>query len=47
MQPSVSLIVALVAQFQVYCQDLHHEAIDVYLAQANPRQVGVLHTLPG
>ena len=40
-----SLIVALVAQFQVYCRDLHDEAIDVYLAQANPRQVGVLHTL--
>ena len=40
-----SLIVALVAQFQVYCRDLHDEAIDVYLAQANPYQAGVLETL--
>ena len=40
-----SLLVALVAQFQVYCRDLHDEAIDVYLAQANPHQAGVPETL--
>jgi len=40
-----SLLVALVGQFQVYCRDLHNEAIDVYLAAANQRQVEVIDTL--
>ena len=40
-----SLLVALVGQFQEYCRDLHNEAIDVYLAAANQRQVEVLDTL--
>ena len=40
-----SLLVALVGQFQEYCRDLHNEAIDVYLAAANQRQVEVLNTL--
>ena len=40
-----SLLVALVGQFQMYCRDLHNEAIDVYLAAANQGQVKVLHTL--
>jgi hypothetical protein len=34
-----------VGQFQVYCRELHNEAIFVYLAQANPCQVTVLETL--
>ena len=40
-----SLFVALVGQFQVYCRDLHDEAISVYLAQANPRQVSAIEIL--
>ena len=40
-----SLFVTLVGQFQVYCRELHNEAIFVYLAQANPCQVTVLETL--
>ena len=40
-----SLFVALVGQFQVYCRELHDEAISVYLAQANPRQVDALRRL--
>ena len=40
-----SLLVALVGQFQVYCRDLHDEAIGVYVAEANPHQAGVLETL--
>lgn len=40
-----SLLVALVGQFQVYCRDLHNEAIDVYLAAANQRQVEVIDAL--
>lgn len=33
-----SLFLALVAQFQSYCRDLHDEAAAVYLEQANPHQ---------
>lgn len=33
-----SLFLALVAQFQSYCRDLHDEAVDVYVAEANPHQ---------
>ena len=40
-----SLFVALVGQFQVYCRELHDEAISEYLAQANPRQVDALRRL--
>jgi len=40
-----SLLVALVGQFQVYCRDLHNEAIDVYLEAANQRQVEVIDAL--
>ena len=40
-----SLFVALVGQFQVYCRELHDEAISVYLAQANPCQVDALRKL--
>ena len=40
-----SLFVALVGQFQVYCRDLHDEAISVYLAQANPRQISAIEIL--
>jgi hypothetical protein len=40
-----SLFVVLVAQFQTYCRDLHDEAVDVHVAQANPRQALVLRNL--
>ena len=40
-----SLFVTLVGQFQVYCRELHNEAISVYIASANKRQVEVLETL--
>ena len=40
-----SLFVTLVGQFQVYCRELHNEAISVYIASANERQVAVLETL--
>jgi hypothetical protein len=40
-----SLFVVLVAQFQIYCRDLHDEAIDVHVAAANARQADVLRTL--
>ncbi len=40
-----SLFVALVGQFQVYCRELHDEAVRVYLSQANPRQVAALDSL--
>lgn len=40
-----SLLIALVGQFQVYCRDLHNEAIDVYLSEANQCQVDVIGTL--
>ena len=37
-----SLFVALVAQFQSYCRNLHDEAVSVYLSEADPRTVPVL-----
>jgi hypothetical protein len=40
-----SMFVALVAQFQTYSRDLHDEAIDVHVTQANPQQAGVLRVL--
>lgn len=40
-----SMFVVLVAQFQIYCRDLHDEAIDVHVAAANTRQADVLRTL--
>lgn len=40
-----SLFVALVAQFQSYCRDLHELAIDVHIAHANPRQRETLRQL--
>ena len=40
-----SLFVALVSQFQVYCRELHDEAIGVYLNEANPRQLDALRRL--
>lgn len=40
-----SLFVVLVAQFQIYCRDLHDEAIDVHVVAANPHQADVLRTL--
>ena len=33
-----SLFLALVAQFQSYCRDLHDDAVAVYVAEANPYQ---------
>ncbi|MGI8434618.1 MAG: hypothetical protein ACR2LE_07785 [Nocardioidaceae bacterium] len=33
------------AQFQIYCRDLHDEAIDVHVGAANPQQADVLRTL--
>jgi len=40
-----SLFLALVAQFQGYCRDLHDEAVAVYLDQANPTQKNNLELL--
>ena len=40
-----SLLVTLVGQFQVYCRDLHDEAIGVYLSEASEHQREVLQTL--
>jgi hypothetical protein len=40
-----SLFVALVAQFQIYCRDLHDEAIDVHVAAANVLQAGLLRSV--
>jgi hypothetical protein len=40
-----SLFVALVAQFQTYCRNLHDEAIDALVAEASSRQAGILRTL--
>lgn len=37
-QVNRSLYVALVAQFQGFCRDLHDEALRVYLDEANPLQ---------
>ncbi len=40
-----SLFVALVAQFQTYCRNLHDEAVDLHVTHANAHQVELLHTL--
>lgn len=40
-----SLFLALVAQFQSYCRDLHDEAVGVYLQQANMLQRDNLEVL--
>ena len=40
-----SLFVALLAQFQTFCRDLHDEAIEVHVRAANPNQAGVLRAL--
>ena len=40
-----SLFVALVAQFQLYCRNLHDDAVDVYLSEADPCWADVLGTL--
>lgn len=37
-----NLFVALVAQFQTYCRSLHDEAVEVHVANANPRQADVI-----
>jgi hypothetical protein len=40
-----SLFVALVAQFQTYCRNLHDAAIDIHAAGANEAQGALLRTL--
>ena len=40
-----SLFVALVAQFQEYCRELHDGAAAVHVAAANPRQAAVVFNL--
>lgn len=40
-----SLFVALVAQFQTYCRDLHDDAIDVHTAAATAEQRELVRTL--
>jgi hypothetical protein len=40
-----SLLVALMAQFQAFCRDLHDEAVEVHVREARPGQGGVLRTL--
>ena len=40
-----SLFVALVAQFQVYCRNLHDEAVDVYLSPIGAPQAEILRGL--
>jgi len=40
-----SLFVALAAQFQSFCRDLHDEAVAVHVAAANPAQAGLLRVL--
>ncbi len=44
-QLNLSLFVALVAQFQLYCRNLHDEAVEVYLSHAGSRWSGVLGRL--
>lgn len=36
---------ALVAQFQTYCRDLHDEAVDVHVSYSMPQQSELLRTL--
>lgn len=40
-----SLFLVLVAQFQTYGRDLHDEAVEVHVGQANPCQTAVLRKL--
>ncbi len=40
-----SLFVALVAQFQTYCRNLHDEAVDLHVNHANAHQAELLHAL--
>lgn len=40
-----SLFLALVAQFQSYCRDLHDEAAQVFIGQASPQQMSTLKVL--
>lgn len=40
-----SLFLALVAQFQSYCRDLHDEAAQVFIGQASPAQMVTLKVL--
>lgn len=40
-----SLLVALVAQFQSFCRDLHDEAVEVHVREARAGQEGMLRTL--
>jgi hypothetical protein len=40
-----SLFLALVAQFQSYCRDLHDEAAQVFIGQASPYQMSTLKVL--
>ena len=40
-----SLFVALLAQFQAYCRDLHDQAVSVYVATAIPEQRAVIRVL--
>ena len=42
---NLSLFLALVAQFQSYCKNLHDQAVDVYVGQADPRMADVLENL--
>ena len=44
-QFNLSLFVALTAQFQFYSRNLHDDAVDVYVAEADPRWSQVLGTL--
>lgn len=40
-----SLFLALVAQFQSFCRDLHDEAAQVFIGQASPRQADTLEVV--
>lgn len=40
-----SLFVVLVAQFQTYCRNLHDEATDVHVSQANVHQADLIRRL--
>lgn len=40
-----SLFLALVAQFQSFCRDLHDEAAEVFISQVSPHQMATLKVL--
>lgn len=40
-----SMFLTLAAQFQTYCRDLHDEAVEVHVVNANPHQGAVLRKL--